>query len=446
MIENRSVVARTPSHTLALDCVEAGIEAAHPQSVVDRTLARSGSTLVIDDHEYDLDAYDDVLVVGGGNAAGWLATALESRLGDHVDGGAVVTDDPAPTRRIDVLPGDHPIPSERGVASARRVLEVAERAGTNDLILGCLTGGGSALLPAPAADVILADLQNVTEALLESGATIDEINAVRKHCSAIKGGRLAHSAAPATVVVLVISDVIGDDLGTIASGPFAPDPTTYNDARSVLDRYGIDPPDAVESRLERGIRGEIEETPTADDPAFDRVRTHVLANGRTALSAASTVAADRGYEPLILSTSVRGEAAESATTHVAIAEESRTTGTPIEPPAVVLSGGETTVNLVDDHGIGGPNGEFALSAAIELETGPLDGDGIVVAAVDTDGIDGPSGVAGAIVDADTVEVDEARRALGRNDALPTLRAANATIETGRTGTNVNDLRVIVIDR
>ena len=439
-------LARTPAHELALSCLTAGIEAATPRTAVDRTVSLEGGQLVVlptgrsPGQRYDLDAYDDVYVLGGGNAAAHLASALENVLGERISGGVVVTDDPTPTEHVDVLPGDHPVPSERGVESTRRLLDTAAHAEENDLVLAGFTGGGSALLPAPAGDLMLSDLQEATDVLLASGATIDEINAVRKHCSAIKGGRLARRVAPATVVGLVISDVIGDDLSVIASGPLAPDPTSYGDALAVLDRYDVDVPAAVRSHLQRGRDGEFAETPRSDDPAFERVDTHVLASGTDALDAARDVAEERGYNGVILSARVRGEASEAAKTHVAIAEECRATGNPISPPAVFLSGGETTVTLGDDHGAGGPNQEFALSAACEL-----DESGIVVASVDTDGIDGTTDAAGAIVDAETVDPGKGLAALDRNDASPLLDEAGALIRTGASGTNVNDLRVLVVE-
>lgn len=445
-VSNRAVLDRTDGHELALDCLVAGIEAAHPATVVEKTVSVRDETLRIDGisddgpTKYDLQQYENVYVVGGGNAAGHLALALEESLASWLSTGAVVTDDPAGTSVIEELHGDHPIPSERGVHGARRVLEIAEEAGKDDLVVTCITGGGSALLPAPAEPLTLTDLQMVTEALLECGASIDEINAVRKHCSSIKGGQLARVAAPATVVSVVLSDVVDDDLGVIASGPTAPDPTTYADALDVLDRYDLSVPDAVTTYLEGGDRGDELETVDPSDPLLESVYTHVIGNGRTAIDAACDVAATNGYEPLALSSRVRGEASEAALTHISIAEESYETGTPVEPPAVLVSGGETTVTLADDHGRGGPNQEFVLSGAIEI-----DSDGIVVASVDTDGVDGGTDAAGAIAASSDVPRSEGRTALANNDAFPVLEAADSIVSTGPTGTNVNDLRVLVVE-
>ncbi|SIR61534.1 glycerate kinase type-2 family protein [Natronorubrum thiooxidans] len=439
MIGNRTQLATTDARDVALACLEAGIDAGHPRRVIHEAVALEGDTLHVADTTYDLGAYDDLVVLGGGNAAAHVAAALEAVLGDRIDRGVVVTDDPTDLESVTVCVGDHPVPSERGVEGTRRLLEAADAADERTLVLAAITGGGSALMAAPAGDISLADLQATTDALLESGADIHEINAVRKHCSALKGGQLARRLAPATVVGVLLSDVVGNDLSVIASGPVAPDESTFDDALTVIDRYEIDVPVAVANRLERGSTGAIPETPGSDDPVFDRVSNHIVADGMTVLEVASEVAAERGYEPLVLSTRMRGEARESATTHVAIAEEVLATGTPVSPPAVLLSGGETTVTVTGD-GTGGPNQEFATSAACSLEGG------ITVAAVDTDGIDGASDAAGGIVDDGTVDDPKhAQDALAANDVFPYLDKRNALVKTGPTGTNLNDLRVFVIE-
>lgn len=438
MIENRSELATTDARALALECLEAGIEAGHPHRVIRDAVSLEDETLSVADATYDLAAYDEVVVLGGGNAAAHVAAALEDVLGDRIDRGVVVADDPAETDRVTVLEGDHPVPSERGVAATRELLEAADAAGAETLVLAAITGGGSALMAAPADGLSLADLRATTDALLESGADIHEINAVRKHCSALKGGRLARRLAPATAVSVILSDVVGNDLSVIASGPVAPDESTFEDGRSVIDRYDLDVPETVADRLERGRAGAIPETPGPDDPAFERVSNHIVADGMTVLEAAREVAAEHGYDPLMLSARVRGEAREAATTHVAIAEEVLATGVPVSPPAVLLSGGETTVTVTGD-GTGGPNQEFVTSAALDLEPG------ITVAAVDTDGIDGASDAAGGVVDDRTVDASErARDALAANDVFPYLADRNGLIKTGPTGTNLNDLRVLVV--
>ncbi|GGL31932.1 hydroxypyruvate reductase [Halarchaeum grantii] len=424
---------------LARECATAGIDAAHPESVIRDAVSLAGETLRIGDATFDLTDYESVVVLGGGNAASQVAAALEGVLGERLDGGIVVTDDPAETERVAVVRGDHPTPSERGVDATRRLLDEADGLDDSTLVLAAITGGASALLAAPAGDLTLADLRATTDALLASGATIDELNAVRKHLSELKGGRLAARLAPARVVTLLFSDVVGNDPSVIGSGPTVPDPTTYADALDVIEAYALDVPDAVRTHLERGAAGEHAETPTAGAAAFDSVSTHLLADNRTAVDAAAAVAEDAGYDALVLSTSVRGEAREAAKTHAAVAEEAIASGAPLSPPCVVLSGGECTVTVRGD-GEGGPNLEFALSAALELPPGSA------LCAVDTDGIDGATHAAGAVVDSGTVtDRREARRALRVNDALPALDARGALVETGATGTNVNDLRVLVVD-
>lgn len=425
---------------VALDCLTAGITAADPATAVAERLSLSDDTLCIDGDHYDLAAYEDVYVIGGGNAAGVLAAATEDVLGEHLTDGAVVTDNPVETDRVAVLPGDHPVPSGRGVEGAERVLELARRADAADLVIGVITGGGSALLPAPADGLDLAALQGTTEAVLASGADIGEFNAIRKHCSAIKGGQLARAAHPATVVGLLVSDVIGNRLDVIASGPLTPDTSTYADALSVLERYDVDAPDAVWAWLRAGADGELPETPSPGDPVFEAVTQYILADAMRALEGAAAAASDAGYDPLILSSRVRGEASEAAKVLAGVAEEAAATGTPVEPPAVVLTGGETTVTVTGD-GWGGPNQEFALSAAVELEN-PT----ITVASADTDGIDGGSDAAGGVATAEDVAAvtEEARAALATNDAGGFLDEHGGLIVTGPTNTNVNDLRAFVV--
>ncbi|WP_144901441.1 glycerate kinase type-2 family protein [Halobellus captivus] len=435
---DRSITRDAPVHSVALDAVEAGIEAAHPRAVLDRAVELDGETLRVGDERYDLSAYDEVIVLGGGNAAGQVAAYLAELLDGRLDGGLVVTDDPEPAGPIETVLGTHPVPSETNVEGARRVVRRARESGENTLALVAMTGGGSALLAAPVDGVSLADLQSLTDELLRSGASIDRINAVRKHVSAVKGGHLARALAPASTVGLVFSDVSSGDVSVVASGPLSPDSTTYADALDVLSEYDVDAPASIREHLQRGADGAIDDTPDEGDPAFETVSTHVVADNFTALSAAREVCADAGFDPLILSSSVRGEARETALTHVAIAEEVRNTENPVSPPAAILSGGETTVTIRGD-GTGGPNQEFALGAAIELPSNA------VLCAVDTDGIDGPTDAAGAIVDAETVDdVRHARELLNDNDVYDYLDERGALVSTGQTGTNVNDLRVLLV--
>jgi len=439
-IRDREALATTPARETALACFDAGIAAARPESVVGDSVSLDGDALRVQDATYDLTHHDEVVVLGGGNAAAHVARALADVLGGRLHGGLVVTDDPVAVPGVEVLESDHPVPSERGVDATQRLLDAAADCGPDTLVLAVLTGGGSAVMPAPAGDLTLADLQDTTTALLESGAPIHDVNAVRKHLSALKGGRLARALAPATVVTLAFSDVVGDDLDVIASGPTVPDSSTYEDAIGVLDDYAVDAPEAVRNHLRRGASGDLAETPKPGDPAFDTTSEHVLANGRVALDAASKIARERGYQPLLLSAELVGEAREVGGVHAAIAREVRETGNPVEPPAVVLSGGELTVTVRGD-GEGGPNQECALAAAASGLP-----DDCAFACVDTDGIDGASEFAGAVVDAETVtDSDAAQEALRENDAGGFFAGRNALLQTGTTGTNVNDLRVLVVE-
>lgn len=436
-MRDRVALDRSPAHSLALDCVEAGIDAARPERAVADACAFDGEVLTVQDDRYDLSAYDRVLVLGAGKATAGLVRALRDLLGDRIDGGVVAVPGAADLGPVEAVVAEHPTPDAGSVAAGERVLELADAADDRTLVLAPVSGGGSALLAAPTDGLDLDALRDVPDALLASGARIEAVNAVRKHCSRVKGGRLAAALAPATVVGLLVSDVVGDDPSIIASGPLAPDPTTYADARDVLDRHDVDAP-AVRGHLRAGTRGDQPETPAPGDAVFDRVALHVVVNGRTAVDAAAAVARDRGYEPFVLSSHVRGEAREAARFHVAVAEEALASSDPVEPPAVLLSGGETTVTVRGD-GTGGPNMEFALAAALEVP------DEVVVASVDTDGRDGSTDAAGALVDSGMVDDrTAAREALADNDALGYLRERDAVVETGATGTNVNDLRVLVV--
>ncbi len=430
--------ATARAREVARTAVEAGIDAARPERAVAASVSLSDSVLRVAGTAYDLADYEEVVVVGGGKAAGGLAAALEDVLGDRISRGAVVTTDPPATGTVETHRGSHPVPDERTVAGTRRVLEVAESAGADSLVLVVVTGGGSALLTAPA--VPLAALQSLTEALLASGAPVEVLNVFRKHLSEIKGGRLARVLAPADVVGLVMSDVVGNDTSVVASGPVAPDSSTFGEALDAADTYDLDLPTPVREHLAAGAAGDVPETPTAGDPAFERVDLYVVADATTALRGAARAVERRGYEPLVLTSRDRGEAREVAKPLVGVAEEMVATGTPVESPAAVLVGGEVTVTVTGD-GTGGPNQELAVSAAVELDV-----PGVAVASVDTDGRDGGTDVAGGLVDATTVD-DEgaAMAALADNDARRVLEASDAAVRTGPTGTNVNDLRVVVVD-
>jgi hydroxypyruvate reductase len=438
VVRNRDELATTRARELAVDCVAAGIEAAHPHQAVRSSVSLDGDSLIVGGAAYDLSAYSDLLVVGGGKAMGGVATVLADILGDRLSGGVTVTVEPVSIPGVDSVEGGHPVPNEASVAGARRVLELADSADAETLVLAVVTGGGSSLMTAPARGIDLAEIRTVTDAMLDAGMEIQAINAVRKHISGMRGGSLARQAAPATTYALVISDVVGNDPSVVASGPTIPDGSTYADARDTLDRHSIDAPTGVRDRLDAGARGDRPETPDASDPVFERVESHVLADGMTALRAARDVAGDAGYRTLVLSSRLRGEAREAARLHAGIAAECHATGTPVDPSAVLLSGGALTVT-VEDAGTGGPDTEFAPASALAF-TPP-----VTVAAVDTDGIDGRADAAGGLVDAEPVtDADATHRALTAHDSATYLRDHAGAIVTGPTGTNVNDLRAVVL--
>ena len=381
------------------------------------------------------------VVVGAGKAAAAMAKAVEDAWATPVSG-LVVTryGHSLPCRHIEVVEAGHPLPDAGGREAARRILDLVQGLGPDDLLLCLISGGGSALLVAPAQGLSLDDKQAVTHALLRSGATIGEINTVRKHLSAIKGGRLAQRAAPARIVTLAISDVPGDDAAVIASGPTVPDPTTLAGARSVLAKYGIEPPEAVRTHLERAES----ETPKPGDPAFARADFRMIATPQLALEAAAAEARRAGVTPVILSDRIEGEAHEVGKVIAAIARQVALRGQPAEPPCVLLSGGETTVT-VRGGGRGGRNAEFLLGLVLALERQP----GVWALAGDTDGIDGSEDNAGAVAGPDTLARSaslglDAAAMLRDNDGYGFFAALDALVVTGPTRTNVNDFRAMLV--
>ena len=433
----------------AVEILEAALEAADPYRAVERALTLEGDSLKVGSHTLTLKAYRRILVVGGGKASGRMAEALEHILGDLIDGGVVIvprgTETDLRLKRIKALGSSHPLPDEEGVKAVGEMLSLLEDVDEETLILAVISGGGSALMTYPAEGVSLDELREITSRLMLAGARINELNAVRKHLSAIKGGRLAARAQPATVVSLILSDVVGDPLDTIASGPTAPDSTTYGDAVEALKRYGLwtEAPPSVRRRLEAGLKGEVDETPKPGDPIFKRVLNIVVANNYTAASAALKRAESLGYRALLLSTRVEGEARVIGGLYASIAQEVVSTGHPLKPPAAIIAGGETTVT-VRGPGRGGRNQELALASALGLR-----GLDALVASMATDGVDGPTDAAGAVADGMTVERAEALgidplEHLNRNDSYNFFKPLGDLIETGPTGTNVNDIAVILV--
>lgn len=430
---------------------EAALRAVDPARLVREQLRVAEGRLWIGENEWDLAELHDIRVIAAGKAAVPMAQAAGECLGASLTAGVLVTKTHHAAGHVlpdgfQVFEAGHPTPDMNGVRAAHAALRLLEDLTTRDLVLVLLSGGASALLPAPVEPLVLADLQAVTSLLLRSGAPIGELNAVRKHLSRLAGGQLARLAAPAAVVTLILSDVIGDPLDVIASGPTAPDPTTYAEAWRVLERYDLLPrvPSAVREYLAAGRAGAVLETPKPADPCFARVTHLVIGSNRVAARAAAQAAQEAGYRPLLLSTFVEGEAREVAKVAVALMRSVRTYGEPLPPPACLLWGGETTVT-VRGNGKGGRNQELALAAALALEGLP----DVALLALATDGTDGPTDAAGAIVDGATVGRARALgldlyAALRDNDAYPALEALEALLRLGPTGTNVNDLLVMLI--
>jgi glycerate 2-kinase len=432
-----------------LSIMEAALAAVDPYRAVRARMRRTGHELWIDGWGYDLSRFRRVLVVGAGKAGAPMARAVEDVLGTAIDKGLVVVKrgHAAPTTCIEIAEAAHPIPNQAGLDAGRRILTLLESAGADDLVLVLLSGGGSALLEAPAT-LTLADLQATTDALLACGATIDAINCLRKHLSMVKGGQLARAASPAALVTLVLSDVVGSPLDVIASGPTVPDRSTWADAWAVVARYDLEQrlPATVLARLQAGARGELPDTPKSGDPIFINVRTVIVGDNRVAAEAARQRATELGYHALLLTTFVEGEAREVARVTAALAKEVRSSEQPAPPPACLILGGETTVTLGAHSGHGGRNQELALAAALTLEGLS----GVTVAALATDGSDGPTDSAGGIIDGETVARGriaglDAGLALRRHDAYPYLRATGDLLLTGPTQTNVNDLIFVWVE-
>jgi hydroxypyruvate reductase len=386
------------------------------------------------------------LVVGAGKAAAAMAAAVESRWPDDSPlEGLVITryGHGLPTRRIRVIEAGHPVPDESGETAAGEILARASSLGEDDLLLVLVSGGGSSLLSLPVEGIAMADLKAVTRGLLACGAPIQDMNTVRKHLSAIQGGRLA-LATRARVLALVISDVTGDDPTHIGSGPCSPDPTTYADAAGILERFRVDTPESIRSHLARGVAGKVAETPKPGDQGFNRVEVRVIATAHRSLLAAAAFVQHRGITPMILGDSVTGEASEVAKVYAALARQIRLHSHPMKPPVALISGGETTVTL-RGGGKGGRCSEFLLSLACTL-----DGlDNAWALAADTDGIDGAESNAGAIATPDTLARAralglDAARMLADNDAYGFFSALGDLVVTGPTRTNVNDYRVILL--
>jgi len=427
--------------------LKAALAASDPRRAVRRTITRTPTGILVAGRRYDVRDGGRIVAVGAGKASALMAAALERRLGARLSGGLVVVKRGyrVPTSRIKIVTAGHPIPDRAGQKAAARMLGLVHELTRDDLLIVLLSGGASSLLPLPATGLSLADKQRTTRLLFRSGATIREINTVRKHLSAIKGGRLA-AATEARIVTLILSDVIGDDLGTIGSGPTAPDRTTYADALAVLRRRRLWTrlPARVRSHLRGGAKGRREETPKPGASVFARVQHVIIGGNRAAVEAAARAARRAGLRSRIHAAPLQGQARQAARLFAQLAKRIRTMGNPVRPPACLLAGGEPVVT-VRGRGRGGRTQEFALAAALQIAGLPK----VWIAGVGTDGTDGPTDAAGAVVDGGTVararrEGLEPARFLRRNDSYSFFKRAGGHIVTGPTGTNVNDLYVMIV--
>ncbi|MGC9345465.1 MAG: glycerate kinase type-2 family protein [Candidatus Bathyarchaeales archaeon] len=448
LIENGGTQLNRKARALALKSLEFALNAVDPKQIIKSKLSLKNSILKVDVYSFDLKKFTNIYVVGGGKASGLMAEALEQILGKHLTNGCINVPHGSKhkTEIIKLHEASHPIPDEAGVEGTRRMLEIAEQAKKDDLIICLISGGGSSIMPLPRGGITINDKRKITDALLKCGATINEINTVRKHISHFKGGWLAKKAYPATILNLILSDVVGDPLDFIASGPTVPDSTTFSDATKVLKKYGLwdKAPTSIRKVLSDGEKALIPETPKADDEAFKNVYNVVVGNNRFASLAACEHLKSAGLNTLLLTSTMEGEARHVGVMLASIAREVFMSGNPVPKPAGIIAGGETTVT-VTGKGLGGRNQEIALAAALKLSSM----DGVVVASLSTDGVDGPTDAAGAIADGKTLTRAtkiglNPEGFLAENDSYNFFSRLSDLIFTGPTGTNVNDVSVIVV--
>ena len=428
--------------------IQAALAAVAPESCLRRVVRLGGNILRVQEERFDLSQIERIVVVGMGKASARMAASLEGLLAERISEGLVVTAEgyTVPTERVEVVEASHPVPDARCVAAAKRILDLVDGADEKDLVVVLISGGGSALLTLPAPGIELADVIAANEILLRSGAKIEQINTVRKHLPQVKGRQLAQRAFPAQTLALVLSDVPGDPLTAIASGPTVADPTTFRQAERILHWYGVwvEMPKSVRRRLEAGARGELAETPKPGSGMLQRAKTTIVGSGSLAAEAALEEGVRLGYRTLLLSTTLEGEAREVGRILAAVAREVVASGRPMEPPALILAAGETTVT-VRGEGRGGRNQELALSAALGIEEIPR----VVIGSFGTDGRAGPTDAAGAAVDGGPAGRLRARGlapedSLAQNDAYRALTLVEDLIVTGPTGTNVADLCFVMV--
>jgi glycerate-2-kinase len=426
--------------------IQSSLVAADSGNAMKQAIIRKDDQLCVNTVQYDLSKYQGVVCVGAGKASGRMAETLEQILGKHLEGGMVIVKDGygAPTQKIPLVEASHPLPNARGVRATKQILKIVKTLTKQDLLIVLLSGGASSLLCAPALGLTLTDKRRTTNMLLRCGATIHELNTVRKHLSAVKGGQLAQ-ATSAKILTLIMSDVLGDDLGTIGSGPTVPDPTTFQEAKTILKLYHIwgRIPERVRNHLDQGIRGHIPETWKSRTRHSSRSRSMILANNQTAIAGMAKEAKRLGLCPYILEAPLKGEAKDLGTILSAMAKDIRDFGNPVRPPACLIAGGEPTVT-VTGKGKGGRAQECVLAAAQELAGLP----NVVVAGFGTDGTDGPTKVAGAMVDGKTFQRAKKKgisigNMLKEHDSYTFFNQVGGHIITGPTKTNVNDIYLIL---
>ena len=398
---------------------------------------------------FDLNGVNKIFLVGTGKASNSMAQAIEEIFGDRITRGVITTKygHLLPLKKTEIIEAGHPLPDRKGYEGAKKIQRLLKESGPKDLVIFLLSGGGSALLPFPADHIDLKEKQEVTQLLLDCGADIKEINTIRKHISRMKGGWLAKWAYPSTVIGFILSDVVGDQLDVIGSGPTVPDPSTFEEAWEILKKYDLlnEIAPSIRRHLQLGKEGKVEETPKPQEVVFERVYHSLIGSNILALLAAEKEATSFGFNTLILSSSIEGETREAARFHTAIAKEVISSGNPIPRPACIFSGGETTVTI-KGKGVGGRNQEFVLAGALEISGIEK----VVLLSGGTDGTDGPTDATGAVADHTTVHRGKSmgldpKSYLDNNDAYPFFEKLEDLLITGPTHTNVMDVRILLVD-
>lgn len=449
-MENAESAEDRRAREIIVESLEAALRSADPLRLIEKHLHLDGDVLKIDDAKFDIRSAGRIIVIGAGKGAGGLAVGLERLIGWRIDAGLVNipygVKSKLKTERIELNEAGHPTPDESGVRGVERILELTKDLDERDLVFCLITGGGSALLSLPAEGISLKDKAEAADALMKAGASIQELNTVRKHLSSVKGGRLAQRIHPARIVNLIVSDVVGDPLEIIASGPTVPDSSTFQDALRILEKYQL--LDKVSEPVRRvileGVSGRIKDSPKPDDPAFNKDFNVLLGSNCEACLAAAETAARRGMNTLFLTSFLEGEAREAGIFLASIIREVHRSGRPAVKPCMIICGGETTVT-VRCGGRGGRNQEVVLSSALKLAGMK----GVAIASIGTDGVDGPTDAAGAVADGRSIERGrrlglDAEMILHNNDSYRFFSELEDLIMTGPTGTNVNDVTLLAL--